>query len=96
MNKKYLEAKKKVKLLRKFYIHLFIFLIINTALLFKLIMLEKDESLNTFVWLILNVMITWSIGLIIHAWCTFDGKVLFSKAYEDRKIEKLINKDQNH
>ncbi len=89
MNKKYIEANKKVKSLRRFYIHLFIFLIVNIVLLFNLIMLEKDESLNTFVWLILNIMVTWSVGLIIHAWRVFDGKILFSKAYEDRKYRSL-------
>ncbi|PTM07942.1 MAG: hypothetical protein DA407_09355 [Bacteroidetes bacterium] len=95
MNKKYIEAKKKVKSLRRFYIHLFIFLIINITLLFKLIMLEKDESLNIFVWLILNVMITWSIGLIIHARRVFDGKILFSKTYEEKKIQEFMQNDNN-
>lgn len=95
MNKKYIEAKKKVKSLKRFYIHLFIFLIVNITLLFKLIMLEKDESLDTFVWLILNIMATWSIGLIIHAWCVFDGEILFSKGYEEKKIEEFIQNDKN-
>ena len=95
MNKKYLEAKKKVKSLRKFYMHLFIFLIVNMTLLFKLILLEKDESLDTFVWLVLNIMITWSIGVIIHAWYVFDGKILFSKNYEERKIKEYMQNDKN-
>ena len=84
MNKKYIAAKKRVRALRKFYIHLFIFLVVNIGLLFKLIMLEKDESLNFFVWIVLNIMITWSIGIFVHAWNVFNGKILFSKAYEDR------------
>ena len=95
MNKKYLEAKKKVKSLRRFYIHLFIFLIVNITLLFNLIMLEKDEGLDTFVWFILNIMVTWSIGLIIHAWCVFDGKILYSKDYEEKKIQEFIQNDKN-
>ncbi|WP_347925217.1 2TM domain-containing protein [Pontimicrobium sp. SW4] len=95
MNKKYLEAKRKVKSLRRFYIHLLFFLIVNVALMFNLIMLEKDESLNIFVWAILNIMITWSIGVFIHAWIVFKGKILFSKAYEDRKIEEFMNEEQN-
>lgn len=95
MNKKYLEAKKRVSALRKFYIHLFIFLVVNIGLLFNLIMLEKDESLNIFVWVILNIMISWSIGLFIHAWIVFKGKVMFSKAYEDRKIQEFIEEEQN-
>jgi hypothetical protein len=95
MDEKYMKAKKKVKSLRRFYIHLFIFLIINITLFFKLIMLEKDESLDTFVWLVLNVMITWSIGLIIHAWCVFEGKILFSKDYEDKKIQEFMQNDKN-
>jgi len=95
MNKKYLEARKKVVALRRFYIHLFLFLIVNIALLFKLIMLEKDESLNFFVWVVLNIMITWSIGIIVHAWCVFDGRIIFSKAFKDRKIEEFIKDEQN-
>ena len=58
-------------------------------------MLEKDESLDTFVWLVLNVMITWSIGLIIHAWFVFEGKILFSKDYEDKKIQEFMQNDKN-
>ena len=88
MNQKYIEAKKKVKSLRRFYIHLFFFLIVNISLLFNLVMLEKNESLDFFVWVVLNIMITWSIGIIIHAWYVFDGRIFFSKAYEDRKIEE--------
>jgi predicted membrane channel-forming protein YqfA (hemolysin III family) len=95
MNKKYIEANKKVKSLRRFYIHLFIFLIVNIVLLFNLIMLEKDESLNTFIWLILNIMVTWSIGLIIHAWRVFDRKILFSKKYKEKKIQEFIQTDKN-
>ncbi|MCK0109258.1 2TM domain-containing protein [Flavobacteriaceae bacterium S0825] len=95
MNKKYLEAKRRVKSLRRFYTHLFFFLIVNVALMFNLIMLEKDESLNVFVWVILNIMITWSIGVFIHAWVVFKGRILFSKAYEDRKIEEFMKEEQN-
>jgi len=91
MNKKYIEAREKVKSLRRFYIHLFVFLIINITLLVRLILLEKDESLDTFVWLILNIMITWSIGLIIHAWCVFEGKILFSKEWGERKTEEFLH-----
>jgi len=95
MNKKYLEARKKVVALRRFYIHLFLFLIVNIALLFELIMLEKDESLNFFVWVVLNIMITWSIGIIVNAWCVFDGRIIFSKTFKDRKIEEFIKDEQN-
>lgn len=65
------------------------------GLLFKLILLEKDESLNFFVWIVLNIMVTWSIGVIVHAWIVFKGKIIFSKAYEDEKIQALMNEDQN-
>jgi len=95
MNKKYLQAKKKVKSLRRFYIHLFIFLIVNIALLFRLLMLEKDESLDFFVWVVLNIMITWSIGILVHAWIVFKGKLIFSKEYEDSKIAELMRENQN-
>jgi hypothetical protein len=95
MNRKYIQAKQRVKRLKRFYIHLFLFLIVNIALLFRLLMLEKDESLNFFVWVVLNIMITWSIGILIHAWIVFKGKLIFSKEQEERKIEELIQRDSN-
>ncbi|MEZ4796730.1 MAG: 2TM domain-containing protein [Flavobacteriaceae bacterium] len=96
MNKKYIEAKQRVKMLKRFYIHLFLFLILNIALLFRLLMLEKDESLNFFVWVVLNIMIIWSIGILIHAWIVFKGRLIFSKEYEDRKIEELMRENKTH
>jgi len=95
VDKKYIKARKRVKSLRRFYIHLFFFLIVNIALLFNLIMLEKNESLSFFVWAVLNVMITWSICIIIHAYFVFNGKILFSKAYEERKIKEFMQENQN-
>ena len=95
MNRKYIQAKQRVKMLKRFYIHLFLFLIVNIALLFRLLMLEKDESMNFFVWVVLNIMITWSVGILVHAWIVFKGKLLFSKEYEDRKIEELTRENQN-
>lgn len=94
MNKKYIQAKQRVKMLKRFYIHLFLFLIVNIALLFRLLLLEKDESMNVFVWVVLNIMITWSIGILIHAWIVFKGRLIFSKDYEDRKIEELMRENQ--
>jgi 2TM domain len=94
MNKKYIQAKQRVKMLKRFYIHLFLFLVVNIALLFRLLMLEKDESMNFFVWVVLNIMITWSIGILIHAWIVFKGRLIFSKDYEDRKIEELMRENQ--
>jgi hypothetical protein len=94
MNKKYIQAKQRVKMLKRFYIHLFLFLVVNIALLFRLLLLEKDESMNVFVWVVLNIMITWSIGILIHAWIVFKGRLIFSKDYEDRKIEELMRENQ--
>ena len=95
MNRKYIQANRRVKALKRFYIHLFLFLIVNMALLFRLLMLEKDESLDFFVWVVLNIMITWSVGILIHAWIVFKGRIIFSKQYEDSKIEELMREDQN-
>jgi len=94
MNKKYIQAKQRVKMLKRFYIHLFLFLVVNIALLFRLLLLEKDESMNVFVWVVLNIMITWSIGILIHACIVFKGRLIFSKDYEDRKIEELMRENQ--
>ena len=49
--------------------------------MFKLILLDKDESLNFFVWVVLNVIVTWSIAMLIHLWLIFKDSLIYSKAY---------------
>ncbi|MCO4820551.1 MAG: 2TM domain-containing protein [Flavobacteriaceae bacterium] len=94
MNKKYLQAKKRVRSLQYFYIHLFLFLIVNIALMFKLILLEKDESLNFFVWVVLNFMVTWSIVMLVHVWLIFKDSIIFSRAYQNKLTQELMKANQ--
>ena len=94
MNKKYLQAKKRLRSLQYFYIHLFLFLIVNIALMFKLILLEKDESLNFFVWVVLNFMVTWSIVMLVHVWLIFKDSIIFNIAYQNKLTQELIKANQ--
>jgi protein-S-isoprenylcysteine O-methyltransferase Ste14 len=93
MNEAYFKARKRVKQIKSLYIHLIVFLLVNSFLVFNLITAEKSKNLDFFVWLILTTIITWSIGLLIHAWCAFQGRILFSKNWEEKKIQEFMNKD---
>lgn len=93
-------AKKKVKVLKGFYDHLKIFILIN-----GLLYLAKSGLLNRFMpedfqleayffgWLDLNLII-WAVILFVHFIVVFYNKVPFSKKWEARQIQKYMDKDR--
>ena len=104
-NAKYERAAKKVEDIKKFYRHLHVYLIINFILLLVkanvLGLLSGDgfEDLAFERWLDINVYGTaflWGIGLAIHGLYVFQYKFKFLKNWEARKIEQLMNdNDEN-
>ena len=96
---KYLRAKQRVKELRGFYIHLVIYLVINSFLtLNKVISVKFEENIpytdaflnfNSF-----SVWIFWGIGLAFHAFNVFGFNYIFGKNWEQRKIQEFMEEDQ--
>ena len=85
-------ARRKVKSIKGFYRHLFIYLIINALILlqhyYDLKPGEEFLTFNTF-----STAIFWGLGVIIHAFSVFGTDVLFGSDWEERKIKKLMNRD---
>ncbi|RFU64789.1 2TM domain-containing protein [Peribacillus glennii] len=83
----YHTAKKRVMLLKSFYIHAFVYFMVN-IFLFIVDMLD-DSSNFWFFWPLLG----WGIGLAAHGLTVFFSGGLFSKDWEDRKIREYMEKD---
>ena len=80
-------ARKRVEDVKGFYIHLGIYLIVNTAL-FVLNMVTNPDHL-WFYW----PLIGWGIGLAIHGFSlVMEGRV-FGPEWEEREVQKLIDKE---
>ena len=90
---KYIRAKKKVKSIKGFYIHLMVYLIVNGFIILS-------QSLSGGGWEVFwewqsySTAIFWGIGLAFHAFGVFGMDILLGKEWEDRKIKELIDKDK--
>lgn len=87
---KYNRAKKQVEEIKGFYIHLVVYIVINTFILIN-IYLHSD---NFWKWPHFITLAGWGIGLLFHASKTFGFNVLFGKDWEERQIQKYIEKDK--
>ncbi|MCL2157525.1 MAG: 2TM domain-containing protein [Methanobrevibacter sp.] len=82
----YSEAKKKVEKLKKFYINLISYVLINTGL-FLINFLTSPGN-----WWFLWITTFWGIGLIIKYFKLFNLN-LFGKKWEEEKIKEYMEKE---
>lgn len=83
-------AKKQVEELKGFYIHLVIYVAVNTFILVN-IYLRSD---NFWEWGHFVTLFAWGIGIFFHASKVFDFNPLFGKKWEEKQIQKYIEEDK--
>ena len=82
----YQKAKKRVKALRGFYIHLGVYVLIN-AMLF-LINITTSPDILWFYWPLLG----WGIGTVVHAVYVFGPGRWFGQDWEEKKIKEIMDR----
>lgn len=97
---KYKKAEKRMKQLKGFYIHLVIYIVINTFISINRVIMHyynNDDSWTEALWQTdtFSVWLFWGIGLAFHAAKTFNFNPFFSKDWEKRQIEKYMNEDKD-
>ncbi len=85
---RYNRAKKRVKGIKDFYIHLIVYLVVSIFFL-VLNLLTSPDSI-WFYWPLLG----WGIGLLFHASSVFFFKGLFGEDWEERKIKEIMEKEK--
>lgn len=93
-------AYKKVKRIKDFYSHLKVYLIVNAVIIISNINRDFignrfDES-GLFDWHTYSTAFFWGIGLLIHAFTVFGPDFLFGSAWEQKKIQKYMNKESQN
>lgn len=86
MENEYERARKRVKDLKDFYIHLFVFALVNLTLF--IINFVSSPGVWWFYW----VTVFWGIGLIWHAFGVFIVDRLFGKDWEEKKVKEYMEK----
>lgn len=81
-------AIKRVKELKDFYVHLVIYLVVNTGLV--LIDLVQGDGLQWAQW----VIIGWGIGVVAHAVSVFLFEGGFFARWEARKVEQYTEEER--
>lgn len=91
----YRMAKKKVKEIKGFYIHLMVYLLVNSAIL---IMTTRDEGLWEGLQDLSNYVtaLFWGIGLVAHGAGVFGPNLFFGKAWEEKKIREFMEKEKKN
>lgn len=87
-------AKKRVDELKGFYIHLLVYLIINTFIIAVMFMSQADKANFSLHWYNFSTAIFWGLGLLIHALVTFRLNPFFGKSWENRMIQKYMDEDR--
>lgn len=91
---KYEKAKKRVQEIKGFYVHLFIYLAVNAAILGVLFTVTRQNG-ESF-WQIHHffTLFFWGLGLFFHALHTFDLNPFFGRNWEERQIRKYMEQDK--
>jgi uncharacterized integral membrane protein len=92
---KYFEAVKRVKRIKGFYTHAFVYVIIN--LIFVVINYQNlGEGESYFQWHNFITAFFWGIGLLAHGLSVFLPGMILGSDWEERKIRELMEKDKNN
>jgi hypothetical protein len=86
---RYRRAKRRVAAMRGFYIHLMVYLLVNTGLITLNVLLPHGG------WWWQWTAFGWGIGLVAHAAGVFIGPDLFGRGWEERKIKELMSRERS-
>ncbi|WP_430467766.1 2TM domain-containing protein [Winogradskyella ouciana] len=88
-----LQAKKKVRLLKLFYIHLAAYIVFVALLSYNLYIVEGSYK-NNIISLNLSIIVAWTVFIVIHGFKVFKDWTLFNKNWEDKKLRKFAPKEE--
>jgi len=90
---KFIRARKKVKSIKGFYIHLMVYILVNAVILLSQAL--SDGGWRIFWhWQSYSTIIFWGIGLAFHAFGVFGMDFILGKDWEERKIKEFMDKDK--
>jgi hypothetical protein len=90
---KFERAKRRIRSISGFYKHLAAYILVNIILIaMKYARLEPGEEFFQFS--TFSTAFFWGIGLAFHALGVFGNNVLFGTAWEEKKIQQLMEKEK--
>ncbi|MGB5428748.1 2TM domain-containing protein [Eudoraea sp.] len=93
-NNKLERAKKQVDAIKGFYIHLAVYIVINAFILVNVYIRTMYDGGNFWNLSTFFTLLFWGIGLAFHGAHVFNFNPFFGKKWEERQIQKYIEKDK--
>ena len=91
------QAKKRVKIVKGFYTHLGVYIVINILItVIKAFFIDTVNDGQYTFWYFIAGPLFWGIGLIAHGLFVFARSFSFLKKWEDRKMKELMEKDSHN
>jgi len=88
-------AYKRVKRIKGFYIHAFVYVLVNAFIILSTFNRSMIGSEVFFKWDTFATAAFWGIGLLAHGLSVFGRNIFFSDDWEERKIKEFMDKDKN-
>ncbi|MUU78177.1 2TM domain-containing protein [Winogradskyella endarachnes] len=99
-NLEYLKAKNRVEKLKRFYIHLGVYFVINSIITVIKVMYNMNKGLSfedaLFNFPALASWVIWGLVLAIHAFSVYGLPLILGYDWEERKIEQYMNEELNN
>jgi len=94
--KKYKKAKKRVKEIKDFYIHLTVYIIVNLVLIAINLGIFQSGLTDIKIpkWPMFTTPFFWGIGLLFHGLHVFQNSFKFFKDWEERKMKEFMEKEE--
>lgn len=86
---RYYQAQEKVKEIRKFYEHLTVYVLCNPIIIIVNFMTSPGYL---YFW---YSLLGWGVAIVLHGLKAFDRFPFFSKEWEKRKIDEILEKENN-
>jgi hypothetical protein len=90
---KYIRAKKKVKAIKGFYVHLVVYVLVNAFLIITRAFSDGGWD-NFWQWQTYNTAIFWGVGIVFHAFNVFGMGFILGSSWEEKKIKEIMYKDK--
>ena len=87
-------AKERLDQLKGFYIHLTVYLVINSIILMNFVIRSLNSDYDFWTFPSFITAFFWGIGLFFHAANVFNILPFYGKNWERRQIEKFMMEDQ--
>lgn len=90
---RYIQARKRVRKIKGFYIHLGIYILVFCIVVIQGISNEGYENWKEYSNDLLG-MFLWGVGLAVHGISVFVPDLVFGKEWEKRKIKEIMEKNR--